>query len=270
MSKFVGPFTGKRTVSRISEMTADPNYGTDQDQTENYGPALPVPLPLSIEEIGFYNRYSNPSTMQLIRLQDKPETQPIDIQLLNESNLIFICDVGRSIVEIFDFDGTLQHVIDNAIMKNFYPTALAVAFDGTIVISSFFTHSLLMYLKMESVQDATETVPQLNFVYKQFQLGSHGHQIHQFNNPAGLTLDKETSYLYICDRGNLRIKVLTPRGVCERTIRLWLNTGKKVQLEPVSIALQPKSGQLVCIIAGSALCFLPKTASEYVEMFLSD
>ena len=57
--------------------------------------------------------------------------------------------VGRSVVEIFDMYGKLQHVIDDQITSKFQPTAIAVADDGTIIVASHFQHRLHMYSPAE-------------------------------------------------------------------------------------------------------------------------
>lgn len=220
----------------------------------------PVPIAdFSEEEKRFELRYKDRSSMKTIELQDRPLTQPTDLCVLKETKKIFVCDVGRSVIEIFDFQGNLEHVIDSPTMLNFFPTTLTVAFDGTIVSASYFTNGLLMYLQTDEAHQHFQRTSNLSYDYKPYQLGSQGKLIHQFFQPGGITLDPSDSYLYICDRGNMRIKVLTPRGVCERTIELF--DGNRTALEPISIAFQSTSDMLVCLIAADSICFVPKSSN---------
>jgi hypothetical protein len=152
-------------------------------------------------------------------------------------------------VEIFDFYGTLLHAIDDPTMLKFQPTAIVVAFDGTIIIGSHFNHCLHMYSPSET----------LNTKYKQFKLGTQGDQLHQFYHPAGIAIDHKDGYLYVCDRGNYRIQVIRPEGICERVIELFLNDKQKQALDVTRVAIQANLDQLVCILGnGDAICFIPK------------
>ncbi len=139
-------------------------------------------------------------------------------------------------------------------MLKFQPTALAVGCDGTIILASHFNHCLHMYSPSDSQNTANR------FSYKQFKFGAQGDQIHQFDHPAGIAIDHNDGCLYVCDRGNYRIQVIRPEGMCERMIKLYLNTRKKkCPLDPIRVAIQKNSDYLVCIIgAGDAICFIPK------------
>jgi DNA-binding beta-propeller fold protein YncE len=146
--------------------------------------------------------------------------------------------------------------INDSVMNKFKPTAIAVAFDGTIIIASYFSHYLQMHAPNPTPNN--ENI----YSYKLFKLGSPGIYIHQFQYPAGITIDQSDGYLYICDRGNFRIQVMNPDGICERVIELVLNSKKKQQLEPVRIAHQKKLDQLVCILGnGDVLGLIPKNAN---------
>ncbi|CAF0847375.1 unnamed protein product [Rotaria sp. Silwood1] len=216
---------------------------------------------ITADDLALNERYSDKTRIQNINLQAYDQTQPVDISIHHEKNKIYLCDIGRSVVQIFDINGTLEHVINGKIMSKFQPTAIAVAFDGTLILASHFNHCLHMYLP-------NDTQNQSNcYSYKQFKLGTEGHQIHQFYNPAGITIDKSDGYLYVCDRGNYRIQVITPDGLCERIIELYLNDKKKYPLDPVRIALQPNSEHIVCIIgAGDAICFIPKYTNGAIQV----
>ncbi|CAF2452601.1 unnamed protein product [Rotaria sp. Silwood2] len=213
----------------------------------------PIAHELTADDLTLNKRYSDKSRMQNIKLQEKNQTQPVDISVDLETNNMYLCDVGRSLVEIFDINGTLQHVIEDKIMSKFQPTAIAVAFDGTLILASHFNHCLHMYLPNDAPNQAN------CYSYKQFKLGIKGNQIHQFYNPAGIAIDHSDGYIYVCDRGNYRIQVITPDGVCERTIELFLDDKKKYPLDPVRIVVQQNSDLIVCIVgAGDAICFIPK------------
>jgi len=187
----------------------------------------------------------------LISLQNKNETQPIDLCLHHDSSTIYVCDVGRNVFEVFDMNGKLQHVIDDQTTKKFQPTSIAVAYDGTIIAASHFNHRLQMYSP-----DIEE-----NYHYKQYKLGTPGHNIHEFYYPAGIAIDYHEGYLYVCDRGNFRIKVLRPEGVCERVIDLVSYDEKQSPIAPIQIAHQKLADQLVCLVdKGEAICFVTKNS----------
>jgi hypothetical protein len=152
-------------------------------------------------------------------------------------------------------NGKIQHVVNDSTMLQFQPTAIAVAFDGTMIIASHFHHRLHMYSPSPSQNE--------NYQYKQFKLGSPGNELHQFNHPAGITIDHTNGYLYICDRSNYRIQVMSPEGICERVIELFIKDKKqKYPLDPVRIAHQQNSDQMVCIVGeGDAICFISKHAN---------
>ena len=195
--------------------------------------------------------------MRSIPLPESGQTQPVDVRVHQESKSIYLCDVGRSLVEIYRMDGQLERTINDAVMTASQPTALAVAFDGTMIIASYFNHCLQMYTPNDSQEKSgVETKP-----YKQYKLGAPGAQLDQFYNPSGIVMDAADGCLYVCDRGNSRIKVLRPDGICDRVIQLALKGQKRAFLDPVRIALQSGHEQIVCIIgAGDALCFLSKYA----------
>jgi DNA-binding beta-propeller fold protein YncE len=97
--------------------------------------------------------------------------------------------------------------------------------------------------------------------FKQYKLGSPGHGVHQFHYPAGIAIDFSDGYLYVCDRGNFRIQVMRPEGVCERVIDLISLDQKQLPVTPIQIAHQKNGDQIVCIIGtGDAICFLSKYA----------
>ncbi|CAF1668753.1 unnamed protein product, partial [Didymodactylos carnosus] len=104
------------------------------------------PRDLTKDEVMLIERYSNKSGIKVIELQAKPETQPVDVCVQKELNYIHVCDVGRSVVEIFDSNGTLNHVIDDAHMTAFCPTSVSVGQDGTIIVGSHFMHRLQEYV----------------------------------------------------------------------------------------------------------------------------
>jgi NHL repeat len=201
-------------------------------------------------------RYTDKKHMKSIDLPSSDQTQPVDLCIDLESNRIYACDIGRSFVEIYNINGTLEHVIDDTTMTKFQPTAIAVASDGTVIVASHFHHRLHMYSPSDSQN------PVNRYVYKQFKLGTSGDQIHQFYHPAGIALDHKNGNLYVCDRGNFRIQVMRPEGVCERVIELFSAGKKKTPLDVTRVALQSHLNQIVCIVAnGDALCFLPKQAN---------
>jgi DNA-binding beta-propeller fold protein YncE len=211
---------------------------------------------LTANDLALNERYSDKTRIQVINLHEKEQAQPGDVCIDHVTNKIYLCDIGRSTVEIYDINRILQHVIDGSTMIKFKPTAITIAFDGTVIVASHFSHCLHMYSPKDS-QSETNC-----YSYKQFKLGVQGSQIHQFTEPAGISLDSNDGYLYVCDRGNYRIQVIRPEGICERVIELFLNSRKKYQLDPVRVALQKNSDQMVCIIGlGDAICFVPKHAN---------
>ncbi|CAF3736347.1 unnamed protein product [Rotaria socialis] len=212
----------------------------------------PFKYELTADDLALKERYSDKARTKSIKLQAKDQTQPVDVSINHEKNLIYLCDVGRSIVEIFDMNGTFEHSLNDAIMSKFQPTAIAVSCDGTIITASHFSHCL----HMNSPDGANL------FSYKRFKLGTEGSQIHQFFHPAGISIDMTDGYLYVCDRGNNRIQVISPDGVCERVIELFLYGAKDYPLEPIRIAHQQNAGQIVCITGtGDVMCFIPKDAN---------
>nr|ACD88957.1 NHL repeat containing protein [Adineta vaga] len=220
------------------------------------------------DDLSLKERYSNVTRSESINLQVKDETQPVDVSIHHETKKIYLCDVGRSVVEIYDMNKTFEHIINNSTMIKFRPTAIAITTNGTVIVASHFGHCLHMYSPNDS-QNGTNS-----YSYKQFKLGTEGNQIHQFFQPAGIATDRSDGYLYVCDRGNCRIQVFTPDGICERIIELFLNYKKKYQLDPIRIAIQKNSDQLVCIVgAGDAICFVPKRTNGRIYVnpfFISD
>ncbi|CAF2067472.1 unnamed protein product [Rotaria magnacalcarata] len=211
----------------------------------------PFKYELTADDLALKERYSDKTRTKSIKLQAKDQTQPVDVSINHEKNLIYLCDVGRSIVEIFDMNGTFEHSLSDAIMSKFQPTAIAVSCDGTIITASHFSHCL----HMNSPDGASV------YSYRRFKLGTEGSQIHQFFHPAGIAIDMNDGYLYVCDRGNNRIQVISPDGLCERVIELFLYGVKNYPLEPIRIAHQKIAGQIVCITgAGDVMCFIPKDA----------
>ena len=219
---------------------------------------------LTADELALIDRYSNKFRTQIIDLQKKDQTQPVDVTVHHESYTFYVCDVGRSIVEIFNFDGSLEHVIDDAIITKFQPSTIAVAHDGTFFVASTIHHQIQMYCPMVTEQDPNETNANAdeNFYYQQFKLGSPGSNLHQFSKPSGIAIDNTDGYLYICDRGNFCIKVMRPEGVCERTIELMVSDEHPYYCAPIQVVHQNLSNQLVCLIgSGDAICFVPKSAT---------
>lgn len=207
---------------------------------------------VNADDLALERRYSDTTRTKSIGLQAIEQTQPVDVSVLNSTKRLYLCDVGRSLVEIFDMNGTLEHAINDSIMTKFQPTAIAVGCDGTIITASHFNHRLHMHYP-----EATKP-----YTYKQFKLGVEGNQIHQFYHPSGIVIDNDDGSLYACDRGNNRIQVITPEGLCVRVISLYLYGSKKYPMEPIRIALQRSSGHLVCITGvGEVMCFIPKDSN---------
>ncbi len=153
--------------------------------------------------------------------------------------------------------GKLQHVLDDQTTLKFLPTSIAVADDGTIIVASHFHHRLHMYSPDNNEDENSYDA----FRFKQYKLGSPGHDLHQFHHPAGISIDCNDGYLYICDRGNFRIQVMRPEGVCERVIDLILQDQKQSPIAPIQVAHQQTKDQIVCLIGtGDALCFISKYA----------
>lgn len=213
---------------------------------------------LTADELALNTRYSNKARTQIINLQRKDQTQPVDVCVHRENYTIYSCDSGRNVIEIFDMYGKLQHVIDDQTTLRFQPTSIAVNEEGTIILASHFTHRLQMYSPTDNNNTNYD-----GYHFKQYKLGSPGHSIHQFHFPAGLAIDFSDGYLYVCDRGNHRIQVLTPEGICERMIDLYINDGKDTRIAPIQIAHQQRGDQIVCIVgSGDGIFFIPKYANE--------
>ena len=151
--------------------------------------------------------------------------------------------------------GKLQHVIDDNTTIKFKPTAIAVAYDGTVIVISHFNHCLHMYSPHDTQQNDA-------YHYDQYKLGSPGHDLHQFHYPADIAIDYHDGYIYVCDRGNYRIQVLRPEGICERLIQLCSHDKTQPSIAPLQIAHQRNTDQLICITgSGDAICFIPKNAN---------
>ncbi|CAF0726506.1 unnamed protein product [Rotaria sp. Silwood1] len=247
----------------------------ESDEAPQLVDANQLPRELTADELALNERYSNKLRTQIIDLQVKDHRQPIDVCIHHESYTLYSCDVGRSIVEIFDMYGKLQHTINDQAMTKFQPTAIAVAYDGTVILASHFHHCLYMYSPtgLQETEDAAQNETLYDgYHFKQYKLGSPGHDLHQFHHPAGIAIDYNDGYLYICDRGNFRIQVMRPEGVCERVIDLIVcnQEEEEYQINPIQIAHQQSTEQIVCIVdQGNALCFIPKDADgpTYVEPF---
>ena len=218
--------------------TSPSKHQLDQQFSYNSSAEMVDPNELTREftadELALHSQYSNKTHMKVINLQRKDETQPVDLRIYHEKNHIYLCDVGRSVVEIYDLNGIFQRMINDSTISKFQPTAIAVASDGTVIIASHFNHCLYMYSPNDSHMGINHCS------YKQFKLGTQGTLIHQFYQPAGIVIDYSNGYLYVCDRGNYRIQVIRPEGFCERVIHLFLNTKKKYPLDPIRIGIQKK------------------------------
>lgn len=143
-------------------------------------------------------------------------------------------------------------------MLRFQPTALAIGLDATVISASHFNHYLCMYTPSDPQNSAA------CYTYQQFKFGAPGTQIHEFYNPAGIAIDYIDGCLYVCDRGNCRIQVIRPEGLCERVIQLYLDIKKKHPLDPIRIGLQQNANRIVCIVGtGDAICFMPKESNGY-------
>jgi 6-phosphogluconolactonase (cycloisomerase 2 family) len=221
---------------------------------------------LTGDELALHERYSNPLQNRSINLQVTDRTDPVDIHIHRDTNHLYVCDIGRSLVEIFDVTGTLLHSINDSIINNFHPTAILVKSDGTIIVSSFFSHYLQMYSPMTTQFGNDMNMAVNRYSYQTFKLGIEGHQIHQFYHPSGMTIDHQSGYIYVCDRENRRIKVLTPQGICERIIHLVSAHDKRVLLSPIHIAYQSMFDRLVCIVnTGDTICLFSKHANGFAE-----
>ncbi|CAF0760658.1 unnamed protein product [Adineta ricciae] len=244
----------------------------DDDQAPQLVDGNTLERELTADELALGGRYSNKARTQIIELQKKPQTQPVDVSIHHDTYTIYSCDVGRSVIEIFDMYGKLQHVIDDQTMVKFQPTAIAVAFDGTVIVGSHFNHRFHMYSPLEPTEDESNpsnAKAQSIYHYQQFKLGGPGSNLHEFQHPAGLSIDYNDGYLYICDRGNYRIQVLRPEGVCERVMELYLQEEEEIiHIAPNQIAHQQIGENVVCLIgSGDAICFIPKYSDGevYVE-----
>jgi hypothetical protein len=266
MDRLVHRFPALGIFYRQSPPESYENYETEQgekyvqegDEAPQLVDANQPSRELTADELALNERYSNKARTQEINLQKKDQTRPVDVSIRHESYTLYSCDVGRSVVEIYDMYGKLQHVIDDQTTLKLQPTSIAVAYDGTIIVASHFNHCLHMY----SPDDNQNENVHEGYHFKQYKLGSPGHDIHQFHYPAGIAIDFSDGYLYVCDRGNFRIQVLRPEGVCERVIDLVAYDQEQSPVPPIQIALQQKGDQTVCITGkGDALCFIPKCAN---------
>lgn len=228
--------------------TAQPPASTQNTSVET------VPRPLAAEDLALHDRYSNPLHCAFISLEASDHTHPSDVRIHHEMNRIYVSDVGRSVIEIFDVNGHLLHTINDPAMLNCQPNRFVITPDGTLIISSAIHHCLYMYSPTAPLSD--------HFQYQQFKLGAAGKLIHQFYSPSDLTVDPSNGYIFVCDVGNYRIKVLTPEGVCERIIQLVFLNPRKQYLCPTAITYQPTRNQLVCIVNNEdAICFVSKHAN---------
>ncbi|CAF3919560.1 unnamed protein product [Rotaria sp. Silwood2] len=269
----------KPTACDSSEVYGDeyqPEYveEVESDEAPELTAANQLPREITADDLALNERYSNKLRTQIIDLQIKEHRQPIDVSIHHESYTLYSCDVGRSIVEIFDMYGKLQHTINDPATTKFQPTAIAVAYDGTVILGSHFHHCLHMYspIDLHETEDVAQNeILQDEYHFKQYKLGSPGHDVHQFHHPAGIAIDFTDGYLYVCDRGNFRIQVMRPEGVCERVIELLTRDEEgECQISPMQITHQQNTQQIVCIVdQGDALCLIPKDADgpTYVEPF---
>lgn len=219
---------------------------------------------LTAEEIAVIERYEDVTGTKLIPLQKKDKTKPVGVAVHYDTDAIYLCDVGRSLIEIYNLLGELENVIDDQIISNLAPSSIAVTDDGTIIVASESHHRLHLYAPTSYTNDnpsENDANNEEEYYYQQFKLGSNGTKLHQFQNPSGIAVDAEDGYIYVCDQGNFRIQVISPGGICERSIELIVNDEEPYFCAPIQIAHQYASGFLVCLVAGDALCFIPKTAS---------
>lgn len=213
------------------------------------------PRELTADELALHDRYSNPLHCRFISLEQTDHTLPSDVRIHDAMNRIYLSDTGRSIIEIFDMNGQVLHAISDPAMLKFQPNRFALTPDGTLIISSAVMQCLYMYSPASPFSE--------NFQYQQFKLGAEGKLIHQFCSPSDMVTDPANGYVYVCDVGNYRIKVLTPQGMCERVILVaHFVAGVKQYLYPTAITYQPSRGQLVCIVNNEdAICFISKHAN---------
>ena len=243
------------------ECEQDTHY-VEEEEVEDEPPQLvdayQTARELTADELALNGRYSNKQSIRIVALQVKDQTHPVDVCIHHDTHLLYSCDVGRSVVEIFDLNGKLQHVIDDPTTIRLQPTSIAVAFDGTIIVASHFQHRLHMY---SPVGNDDGYAQEYGYRFRQYKLGSPGHDAHQFHHPAGIAMDLNDGYLYVCDRGNYRIQVLKPEGICERVVDLVLQDEEETPAAPVQVALQRKGNQMISIVGtGDAICFIPKKA----------
>ncbi|CAF1006739.1 unnamed protein product [Didymodactylos carnosus] len=245
------------STAAVSSVYVPTEYGEDEQTRE-----------LTNDEVILIERYSNKSLRKVIELQLKSETQPIDVCVQKELNYVYVCDAGRNIVQVYDLNGILNHVIDDPNMKTFRPTSIAVGQDGTVIVASHFVHRLQMYSPCQASEWKTnDTSNTEGFYYNQFKLGQQGHDPHQFYYPAGIRCDDIDSLLYVCDRGNSRIQIITPDGYCERIIQLVSVDGQL--LAPIQLAFlhQDNSETVVCIVGdANCICFVPKYSNGIVTV----
>lgn len=230
----------------------------EEDQPPQLVDAYQSARELTAEELALNGRYSDKQRVRTISLQNKDQTQPVDVCIHHDTRILYSCDVGRSVIEIFDQNGKLQHVIDDPTTIKLQPTSIAVAFDGTVIVASHFQHRLHMY---SPAQNENGQVQKHSYQFRQYKLGSPGHDAHQFHHPAGIAMDLNDGYLYVCDRGNYRVQVLRPEGVCDRVADLVLQDQEETPMAPIQVALQRNGNQMICLVGkGDAICFIPKTA----------
>ena len=250
------------------EIDDEQEYCEDGDEAPQLVDAYPTDRELTSDELALHGRYSNKLRTQIIRLQAKDQTQPVDVCVHHDTYTVYVCDVGRSVVELFGMNGKLKHIIDDPTTVKFQPTAIAIADDGTVIVASHFNHRLHMYLPESKEETApandNESVAAAKhqYIYQQFKLGSPGKGVHEFYHPAGIAIDPRDGYLYVCDRGNARIQVLRPEGICERVITLLVHDGEgEHRISSIRLAHQHKGDQMVCMVGGGdALCFLSRYA----------
>ena len=78
-------------------------YVVDEtDEAPDLVDANAPPRYLTSEELALTERYSNKLRTQIIRLQIKDQTQPVDVRIHHETYTLYLCDVGRSVVEIYN------------------------------------------------------------------------------------------------------------------------------------------------------------------------
>ena len=124
---------------------------------------------------------------------------PEGVTVDNTTGMIYVADCENNCVKVFDNTGKyLSRIGDNTgDEKMYYPHSLAI-YENRILISqgySLNSNSCILNYQLDG-----------KFISR---IGRHGTADLKFRNPFGLTINQTNGDIYVCDRGNKRIQIIS-------------------------------------------------------------